>query len=83
MMLAAVHFDHQPGAQAGKIDDVPTHRNLTTEAKTVDLPPAQPRPEMILSIGHLGAETAGTVTLVGRCEVQVRHIENPLPDPPP
>jgi hypothetical protein len=83
-MLAPVNLDHKPGTQAGKVEYVPTHWNLTAEAKAVDLLAAELGPEMVLGISHLGAQAPGTLIFVARGGVQVRHIEsNPLPDPPP
>ncbi len=63
-MLAPVDVDHQPSTQAGKIEDVFTNWNLTPEAKSVDLPPAQPGPETVFSISRLGAEAPGALIFV-------------------
>ncbi len=74
-MLAAVDLDHEPSPQAGKIDHVWTHWNLTAEAVAVDLPPAQLDPETDFSIGHLGAEPAGTLNIGSRGGVHLGHLE--------
>jgi len=40
-MLATINLDHQPGLQAGKVDDVVIDGDLAAEAKPIDLPLAQ------------------------------------------
>ncbi len=74
-MLAAVDLDHQPSLQAGKINDVWTHRNLPAEAVAIDLLPAESDPETDFSIGHLGAESTGTLNIGARGGVHVGHLE--------
>ncbi len=78
-MLAPVYLNYEPGTQAGKVEDVPTHWNLTAEAKSVGLPPAQPGPEMVFGISRLGAEAPGALIFIARGGIHVRHMERETP----
>ena len=59
--LAAVDFDHQPGVDAGEVDDVGWDRVQAAEVGPGLLAVAQDRPQALFGLGRLAAGLAGTV----------------------
>lgn len=57
-MLPAIHFDYQPGLEAGKVGDLYADSNLTAEAVATELAPAQKAPQVALGVGCLASKLA-------------------------
>ena len=62
-VLASVDLDHQPSLEAGEINDVGTHRNLTTETVAFDLRPTESPPQQGFGIGHVRPELPSSLDL--------------------
>ena len=55
-MLAAIEFNDQLRAEAGKVDDISSSRYLTTEAPSAQATGLQQRPENPFSFGRRSAQ---------------------------
>jgi hypothetical protein len=70
-VLAAIHLDHQPQLDAGKIGNERTDRMLAAEFVSSKAPIAQKTPKGALGICLMGAKVSGVVvrhaaTMTGR-----------------
>jgi len=71
-MLASVDLDHEPSFEAREINDVGTHRNLTSKAATFDLIHAKSHPQPDLCVSHPSPEPPSTLNPGGRGGVHLR-----------
>jgi hypothetical protein len=57
-VLAAIDLADQARREARKVDRVRPERDLAREAKAIELPVAQSRPQALLGLGGIAAERA-------------------------
>lgn len=73
-VLAAIQFDNQLKAMAGKVSDMLSYRNLTAETHTFSFEQTELLPQLALGVGRVIAEFS---------RQQVHHRATPTPNPSP